>query len=397
VVVESNDTSICANSKAQLLVNGGSSYTWTPASTLNDANIANPQASPVSTTSYQVKVTNAEGCSETASIKVNVKPIPVITKSNDSAICKNTSVKLFVTGGTSYKWFPNSSLDNSSAATAIASPSETTLYHIDIVDINSCIYHDSIKISVRPAAVFSVSPDNSVCAKQSQQLAASGGDSYLWTPALFLDDPNVSNPVATPNSSITYSVSIKENTCNESATLFTKLVVLPSPDLQINKSNDINCTLPSARLTAYGAEDYTWTPASGLSSATIFNPVATPLISTVYTVTAKGVNGCVNSDTISVKVDLNENRFFGLPNSFTPNGDGLNDCFGVRYWGQVDKLDFSIYNRFGQKVFFTDNASKCWDGTFKGEPQSAGVFVYIIKAKTVCGNIDKKGTVTLLR
>jgi gliding motility-associated-like protein len=228
-------------------------------------------------------------------------------------------------------------------------------------------------------------------------LVASGGDSYIWTPALFLDNPNVSNPVATPDSSITYSVSIKENTCNESATLFTKLVVLPSPDLQINKSNDINCTLPSARLTAYGAEDYTWTPASGLSSATIFNPVATPLVSTVYTVTGKGVNGCVNSDTISVKVDLNENRFFGLPNSFTPNGDGLNDCFGVRYWGQVDKLDFSIYNRFGQKVFFTDNASKCWDGTFKGEPQSAGVFVYIIKAKTVCGNIDKKGTVTLLR
>jgi len=397
VITKSNDTSICANSRVQLLVNGGSSYSWTPASTLNDANIANPLASPASTTTYEVNVTNAQGCSETAAIKVNVKPIPAITKSNDSTICKNTSVKLFVTGGSSYNWYPSVTLDNATATAVVASPAQTTLYHIDITDVNSCIYHDSIKISVRPAAVFSVSPDNSVCAKQSQRLVASGGDSYIWTPALFLDNPNVSNPVATPDSSITYSVSIKENTCNESATLFTKLVVLPSPDLQINKSNDINCTLPSARLTAYGAEDYTWTPASGLSSATIFNPVATPLISTVYTVTAKGVNGCVNSDTISVKVDLNENRFFGLPNSFTPNGDGLNDCFGVRYWGQVDKLDFSIYNRFGQKVFFTDNASKCWDGTFKGEPQSAGVFVYIIKAKTVCGNIDKKGTVTLLR
>jgi len=397
VITKSNDTSICANSRVQLLVNGGSSYSWTPASTLNDANIANPLASPASTTTYEVNVTNAQGCSETAAIKVNVKPIPAITKSNDSTICKNTSVKLFVTGGSSYNWYPSVTLDNATATAVVASPAQTTLYHIDITDVNSCIYHDSIKISVRPAAVFSVSPDNSVCAKQSQRLVASGGDSYIWTPALFLDNPNVSNPVATPDSSITYAVSIKENTCNESATLFTKLVVLPSPDLQINKSNDINCTLPSARLTAYGAEDYTWTPASGLSSATIFNPVATPLISTVYTVTAKGVNGCVNSDTISVKVDLNENRFFGLPNSFTPNGDGLNDCFGVRYWGQVDKLDFSIYNRFGQKVFFTDNASKCWDGTFKGEPQSAGVFVYIIKAKTVCGNIDKKGTVTLLR
>jgi gliding motility-associated-like protein len=397
VITKSNDTSICINSSASLFANGGSSYLWSPAATINNDNIANPVARPVGTTTYNVKVTNANGCSGTASIIVTVKPFPAITKSNDSAICKNTSVNLFVTGGSSYKWFPNSSLDNSSNATAVASPSETTLYHIDITDINSCIYHDSIKISVRPPAIFSVSADNSVCAKTSEQLTASGGDSYLWSPALFLDNPNVSNPVATADSTITYSVNIKENTCNESAILFTKLIVLPSPHLEIIKSNDITCTFPSAHLTVYGGEDYSWAPASGLSSATISNPVATPLISTVYTVTAKGVNGCVNSDTISVKVDLNENRFLGLPNSFTPNGDGLNDCFGVRYWGQVDKLDFSIYNRFGQRVFFTNNVANCWDGTFKGEPQNAGVFVYVIKAKTICGNINKKGTVTLLR
>lgn len=397
VISKSNDTIICKNSEAQLLVNGGSSYSWTPAATLSDSHIHNPLASPAATTTYQVNVTNAAGCSDIASIKVSVKVAPAITKSNDSTICKNTSVKLFVTGGSSYNWYPSASLDNATGTAVVASPAQTTLYHIDITDINSCIYHDSIKVSVRPPALFSVSPDNSVCAKQSQQLVASGGDSYIWTPALFLDNPNVSNPVATPDSSTTYSVSIKENTCNESAVLSTKLMVLPSPDVRVIKSNDINCTLPSAHLTVYGAEDYTWTPSTGLSSATIFNPIATPLVSTIYTVTGKGVNGCVNSDTISVKVDLNENRFFGLPNSFTPNGDGLNDCFGVSYWGQVDKLDFSIYNRFGQKVFFTDNASNCWDGTLKGEPQNPGVFVYIIKAKTVCGNIDKKGTVTLLR
>ena len=397
VITKSNDTTICYNSPAQLLANGGSSYSWTPSAKLNDANISNPLASPVSTTTYQVKVTNTEGCSDIASIKVNVKPIPAIIKSNDSTICKSTSVKLFVNGGTSYKWFPSSSLDNSTGSTAIASPSETTLYHIDITDINSCIYHDSIKISVRPSTVFSVSPDNSVCAKQSQQLMASGGDSYTWTPALFLDNPNVSNPVATPDSSITYSVTINENTCHESAILFTRLNVLPSPDVHIIKLNDISCALPSARLTAYGGDAYLWTPASGLSNVTISNPVASPVVSTVYTVTAKGINGCVNSDTVSVKVDLNENRFFGLPNSFTPNGDGLNDCFGVKYWGHVDDLNFSIYNRFGQRVFFTNNAANCWDGTFKGEQQDADVYVFIIKAKTVCGNINKKGTVTLLR
>ncbi|MGN6342790.1 MAG: LamG-like jellyroll fold domain-containing protein [Ginsengibacter sp.] len=397
IITTSKDTTICYNSQASLSANGGSSYTWTPAATLNDYHMDNPLAMPDATTTYQVKVTNAEGCSDIASIKVSVIPIPAIAKSKDSAICKNASVRLFVNGGTSYKWFPSSSLDNSTGTNVVASPSETTLYHIDITDISSCIYHDSIKISVRPSTVFSVSPDNSVCAKQSQQLMASGGDSYTWTPALFLDNPNVSSPVATADSSITYSVSIKESTCHESATLFTKLIVLPSPNVHITKSNDINCTLPSARLTVYGAENYTWTPATGLSDANIFNPVATPLVSTTYKATGKDVNGCTNSDTVSIRVDLNENRFFGLPNSFTPNGDDLNDCFGVRYWGHVDQLDFSIYNRFGQRIFFTDNSANCWNGTFKGEPQDADVYVYIIKAKTVCGNINKKGTVTLLR
>jgi gliding motility-associated-like protein len=397
VIAKSNDTSICINSQAQLLVNGGSSYSWTPALTLNNANIANPLASPPATTTYQVKVTNTDGCSENASIKVSVKAFPAISKSNDTTICKNTSVKLFVKGGSTYNWSPSATLDNSSGATPVASPTETTLYYLNVTDINSCVYYDSIKVSVRPDAVFSVSSDTSVCSKNSRQLNASGGNTYLWSPALFLDNPNISNPVATPDSSITYSVSIKENTCNESAVLFTKLIVLPSPDLQITKSNDISCTFPSAHLNVYGGEDYKWVPTSGLNNTTISNPVATPLVSTVYTVTTKDVNGCINSDTISVKVDLNENRFFGLPNSFTPNGDGLNDCFGVRYWGQIDKLEFSIYNRFGQKVFFTNNAANCWDGTFKGEPQNAGVFVYMIKAKTICGNINKKGTVTLLR
>ena len=93
----------------------------------------------------------------------------------------------------------------------------------------------------------------------------------------------------------------------------------------------------------------------------------------------------------------NGKTLYDLPNSFTPNGDGLNDCFGIKYWGQINQLDFSIYNRFGERVFHTNNPNVCWDGTLNGEPQKADVFVYTIKAKTACGNIDKKGTVTLLR
>ena len=326
-----------------------------------------------------------------------IKPVPVISISNDSTICNKASVKLFANGGSSYTWSPSSSLNNSAIASPVASPLATTIYHVNITDANSCEYMDSVKVTVRPPAEFSVSPDNSVCANNTRQLSAAGGDTYLWSPASFLDDPNSNNPIATPQSTITYSVTITETTCNESATLFTKLTVLPSPNIRASKSNDITCSAPSAHLSALGAQDYTWTPGTGLSSSSIANPIATPVINTLYTVTGKDANGCIGSDTVSVKVTFNGNVLYGLPNSFTPNGDGLNDCFGVQYWGQVDQLDFSIYNRFGQRVFYTTQSTDCWDGTFKGRAQDPGAFVYTIKAKTACGNINRKGIVMLIR
>ncbi|MDQ2863475.1 MAG: gliding motility-associated C-terminal domain-containing protein, partial [Bacteroidota bacterium] len=77
----------------------------------------------------------------------------------------------------------------------------------------------------------------------------------------------------------------------------------------------------------------------------------TPANTTSYTVVGKGANGCINSSTVTVKADYNMNALYLLPNSFTPNGDGVNDCFGIKYWGIVKELNFSIYNRFGERVF----------------------------------------------
>lgn len=397
IISKSNDTTICKNSIVPLSANGGSSYEWTPSVSVSNPHIANPIATPLTNTTYQVKVTNADGCSQTASVNVTVNPVPAISISKDSTICNNATVRLVVNGGSSYTWSPSSSLNNPAIATPLATPLATTVYHVDIRDAYSCVYKDSVKITVRKPAEFSVSPDNSVCANDSRQLSASGGDTYVWSPASFLDNPNASNPVAKPDASVTYSVTIKENTCNESATLFTKLTVLPKPNVRVSKSNDITCSSPSANLSALGAQEYIWNPGTGLSNPNISNPIATPVSNTLYTVTGKDANGCMGSDTVSVKVTFNGNILYGLPNSFTPNGDGLNDCFGVQYWGQVDQLDFSIYNRFGQKVFYTTRSTDCWDGTFKGKAQNAGAFVYVIKAKTACGNIDRKGVVILIR
>jgi gliding motility-associated-like protein len=396
-ISKSNDTSICMNSNVPLFASGGTSYSWSPASSLSNSNIGNPIAKPSMNTVYNVKVTNDEGCSQTASIIVNIKPVAVIAVSPDTIICHNTSVKIFAAGGNGYIWSPAATLNDASAADPLASPQNTTIYYVKITDAQSCVYNDSIKVSVRPASVFSVSADEQICKNANQQLNASGGDIYTWSPANSLDNSNINNPVASPDQTTTYSVTIRENTCNDSATLFTQLTVLPLPGVKAGKSNDINCTQPSVQLTALGALEYSWSPSLGLDNPAIPNPTATPNSSTVYKVTGKDQNGCTNSDSILVKVKYDTNIFYGLPNSFTPNNDGLNDCFGVASWGRISNLDLSIYNQWGQRVFHTNNSSFCWDGSFQGEAQNSGVFVYIVKAKTVCGNIDRKGTVTLLR
>src|SRR5205085_1782553 len=97
-------------------------------------------------------------------------------------------------------------------------------------------------LTVKPIPVFTISPDRSVCATSSTQLLASGGDSYFWQPVNFLSNGTISNPVATPDITTTYTVQINENTCNYSATLSTQITVMPLPVIEATKSNDIDCS-----------------------------------------------------------------------------------------------------------------------------------------------------------
>lgn len=87
-----------------------------------------------------------------------------------------------------------------------------------------------------------------------------------------------------------------------------------------------------------------------------------------------------------------------IPTAFTPNGDNLNDCFGVKKWPATTSYELSVYNRFGQRLFKTDNIVECWNGNFNGIQQPMGTYVYSIKANTAaCGQITNKGTIVLIR
>jgi gliding motility-associated-like protein len=142
---------------------------------------------------------------------------------------------------------------------------------------------------------------------------------------------------------------------------------------------------------------YSWQPVTGLNDANVENPVATISSTTHFIVQCTAANGCYAFDSVTVIVTKTGQNPFSVPNAFTPNNDGINDCFGIRNCGEITLEDFSIFNRWGQRVFETKNPSECWNGTFQGQKQDAGNFVYIIKANSFCGSIQKKGTLLLIR
>ena len=163
----------------------------------------------------------------------------------------------------------------------------------------------------------------------------------------------------------------------------------------VSKSNDINCTLPFTKLKVTGASTFTWSPASSLNNVFSDHPIANPSSTTTYTVIGTNDQICIAGESITVMVDKTGNII--LPNIFTPNGDGLNDCFGLQFYRDVQNLDFIIYNRYGEKVFETRNSAQCWDGNFKGQKANPGSYVYYITAKTLCGDVIKKGSILLIR
>jgi gliding motility-associated-like protein len=394
----SNDTTVCAGTAVQLMASGGNNYTWSPALHLSNVNLANPVATPTNTTKYFVTGTNVAGCTATDSITVTINPLPIVSISNDTLICSSSSVQLVASGGISYSWLPTATLSNSSIANPVATPAGSTTYSVTVTDNNNCSNSDSVSVSVRPPDSFTISPSASVCSADSVQLTVTGGDVYAWSPAAYLSNAAIANPMASPNTTMDFTVTVTDTLCSYSETLSATVTVLPLPTLSLTKSNDIDCSNNSSRLSVSGAAQYLWSPGSTLNSSVSSNPLATPVETTTYIVSGTDFNGCANTDSITVLVNNTNKGGYLMPNAFTPNNDGVNDCYGISSWGIILELEFSIYNRWGERVFFTTEPGKCWDGTYKGVKQDPGMFTYSIKAKTSCESmVIRKGVFSLIR
>ncbi|MEO6328162.1 MAG: gliding motility-associated C-terminal domain-containing protein [Ginsengibacter sp.] len=213
-----------------------------------------------------------------------------------------------------------------------------------------------------------------------------GTNSPAWSDATLINSDIITCSLTSSNGCVSQAI-VESNELS--------IAINPLPVITLSKSNDINCITDEAKLLATGGVKYEWQQAEGIDALAVNNPIVDPSQTTVYTVKVISDKNCYDTKAITVNVSLTGK--YEIPNSFTPNNDGKNDCFGLSYLLNISDLDFSIYNRWGQKVFYTKNPKECWDGKYKGHEQESGIYVYIIKATGECGPLDKKGTVLLIR
>lgn len=301
VITITNDTTICDGDCLQINATGGTTYSWSPTTGLSNPNIANPIACPTVNTTYVVTVSNAANCTATDSVTITLNPIPTITASNDTTICDGACAQLNASGGISYVWSPSTGLSDSTIANPTACPTVTTTYIVTGTDANSCTNTDTVIVTVSPLPTANAGNDTTICIGDSVQLNATGGTSYTWIPAGSLTNPNITNPIAFPNTTTTYVVTVTDGLgCVDTDTV--TITVVPLPTVTISNDTTI-CDGACVQLNATGGTSYSWSPITGLSNPNIANPIACPTANTTYTVIVTNANSCTATDSVTITIN----------------------------------------------------------------------------------------------
>jgi gliding motility-associated-like protein len=384
----------------QWLVNKGSGFT-----AINNAGIYSGATSPtlhlkgitaiMNGYSYYCSIGNGMTASDT--VKLTVAPGPVvIATANVNAICKGNNISISASGASSYSWSPSSAIACATCSTTTSSPSASTTYIVIGKDFSGCVDTANVFIVVDTMTVVNISNTQKICAGDSIQLHISGGTSYVWSPATYLDTSSTVSPIAFPPSTTTFAVDVHNGACLMKDSVV--VVVNPAPG-GVSTSGTATILFGNATpiaVTAQGTNTFSWSPSSSLSCATCANSIATPPATTTYSVLVTDSLGCSAMDFVTITVENICGDVF-VPEAFSPDGDGLNDVLHVR-GNCLQELEFIIYDRWGNKVFQSNDKYTGWDGTYKGVAMNTGVFGYYIAATLTDGTrVEKKGNVGLVR
>ncbi len=350
-------------------------------------------------------------------------PSSVSIRASDTSVCSGTNVSFSaivtnIASNPAYQWKRNGinvgSNSNSYATTALVN-GDTVSCEVTGTSLSACggtgvLNSNKIVMNVQSGTPSTISigvSANDVCKGTPLTFTAAAinagtNAAYQW----ILNGRNVGT-----NSSTYSSSSLSNNdilVCRLSSPgSGCSTIPVTSPELTVKIKSSPEITLfPRDTLVTAGAlvrltanvsgqySTYTWSPANLLTSSNTLNPQTVALnTNTNYTLEVRGTEGCFSAATSVIRIF----RKLFMPNAFTPNGDNINDVFRIPNGVSITLYEFSVFDRWGNKLFSTKDMSQGWSGTQKGSKSPNGVYTYIIRGADDKDKFTEKGTVTLAR
>ena len=362
---------------------------------------------------YTVTATDSKGCTISGSATVT-QPSPVTDAlSAVRTNCPNStdgSITAMAGGGMGNYTYTLETFGGGILQSGNTSGSFTALgygtYLIVAEDQNSCPFSDTISVPRAPFDVYTDSSTSTSCYGSQYKDGTIFVQGYTIPngPFQFSVDggplqysPNFYNLSAGPHTitaqdsygcDTTFSITVAEP-------LPVVLQILPG-DSTITAGTSLQLNALFGPYSTDSIKAYSWSPGTGMNCIDCPSPIVSPYGNqTTYTLMVTYNQGCVAS--ASVEIDVNGAPPIYVPNAFSPNGDNVNDIWNV-YGTGIKDFKAMIFDRWGEKVFESDDQSIGWDGTYKGQLQPPGVFVYIVNIVYLSGETaTKQGSVTLIR
>jgi len=324
----------------------------------------------------QLTVTNSLGNSATTAqnLKVEPTPVPIIDKTvpcfpneitlRDFSNLSDGSIKgrTWSLGGAT-----------SSMQTITYAPPIQGSYPIQLEVVSdqgcSATISETIEYGAKPDLVFTPTSPVNLCEGDSILISVSGAKSFQWDNMSTSDNRTI-------NQNGTYNVvGFNGNACSSEDSIIVNTVPKPIA----NAGDDVTINLGQKTvLQGRGGINFSWAPADFLTDEFAQNPEASPNRSMTYVLTVLDINGCRDTDTVQVFVDVNST--IPVHNMITPNGDGYNDKWDLSAIPGIETASIHVFNRWGWEVFKSEEPyNHDWEGTFNDEPLADGSYVYVIK------------------
>ncbi|MDC1403910.1 gliding motility-associated C-terminal domain-containing protein [Crocinitomicaceae bacterium] len=348
----------------------GNGITSSPAGTFD------PSLAPVG--SHIITYLIPGSCSASDTVLLTILPIDDASFSYSTTNYCNTgnSVLPAVTGdpGGTFTMVPSGTIGGATGEVDLATSGAGT-YTIYYTTNGACPDIDSATIQISTQTSVNVTPAGPFCIDAGTQPIVADIPGGTWTGTDVNGTSGVFNPAAAGVGTwqIIYTV---PGLCGDADTIQIVVNGLPNADAGIDQMIYEDSTTV---ISATGGQTYVWTPGNDLGCDSCATTSATPTVATTFTVMVTDINGCVSSD--QMLISLLKNIIPGalyIPNAFTPDGDEHNNNFRVT-GESIKKFHMEIYDRWGNKVFETEDYTSHWDGTYGGKPCPQGVYTYTIR------------------